>query len=125
MGEDSRELLVSELDSVLRARPLPPTCEKRLPLVSQESIDSEDGSDTPEEQSKEQPLGVATPPTASALPIGSQNLMSELRAQLSGAMNEEFFSSDRLPCPVTSDAEEGSVVVGDGQEQRDEDPETA
>ncbi|CAM9515573.1 unnamed protein product [Ectocarpus sp. 12 AP-2014] len=122
VGEDSRELLVSELDSVLRARPLPPTCEKRLPLVSQQSIDSEDGSDTPEEQSTERPLGVATPPTGSALPIGSQNLMSELRAQLSGAMNEEFFSSDRLPCPVTSEAEEGSVVEGDRPKQREEDP---
>lgn len=99
VDERSRAQLVGELDSVLRARPLPPTCEKHLPLESQQSLGRLKNSDMVGENSVEQPLDVdvSTPPAAQEFPVaesrGSQNLMSELRAQLSLAANEEIFSA--------------------------------
>lgn len=115
----SRAQLVGELDSVLRARPLPPTCEKHLPLESQQSLAGGISSDMLGGESVEQPLDVSTPPTAPAFPVaesrGSQNLMSELRAQLSLAANEEIFSA------ASSDDEEDNMLVGDENDDRDDD----
>lgn len=115
VNERSRAQLVGELDSVLRARPLPPTCEKHLPLDSQHSLLDEDTGDMVEEQSVEQPMRMSTPPRK--LPVaegrGSQNLMSELRKQLSMAANEEIYTA------ASSDIEEeNNVLVEDGEESR-------
>lgn len=116
VDERSRAQLVDELDSVLRARPLPPTCEKRLPLESQQSIGEEESSDTVVDQNvQQQSSGVPIPPEAPSLPVaeslGSQTLMSELKAQLSMAANEEIFSSDRQPCQLSN--------VKDGASEKD------
>lgn len=115
-NERSRTQLVGELDSVLRARPLPPICEKRLPLESQQSLGEEDDSGMVAEQSMEQPIDVPPSPAAPVFPvaesIGSEDLMSELRAQLSKAANEEIFSSDAHQYPVSSKDEEDSILVG-------------
>lgn len=109
-NERSRAQLVGELDTVLRARPLPPICEKHLPLESQHSLGEEDGSDMVAEQSVEQPIDVSPPPAAPAFPvaesIGSGDLMSELRAQLSKAANEEIFSSDAHHPAMSEDEED-------------------
>ena len=117
--ERSRAQLAGELDSVLRARPLPPICEKHLPLESQQSLGEGESSDMAGEQSVEEALEVSTAPPAQAFPVaeskGSQNLMSELRAQLSLAANEEIFSA------ASSDDEEDSMLVGDGKDNRDDD----
>ena len=116
----SRAQLVGELDSVLRARPLPPTCEKHLPLESQQSLGGGENSDMVGEQSVEQQLNmdVSTPPAAQAFPVaesrGSRSLMSELRAQLSLAANEEVFLA------ASSDDEEDKKLVGDGKDNRDD-----
>ncbi|CAM9346800.1 unnamed protein product [Pylaiella littoralis] len=113
-NERSRAQLVGELDTVLRARPLPPICEKHLPLESQHSLGEEDGSDMVAEQSVEQPIDVSPPPAAPAFPvaesIGSKDLMSELRAQLSKAANEEIFSSDAHHPAMSEDEEDGTLV---------------
>lgn len=141
-NERSRSQLLGELGSVLRARPLPPTLEKRLPLESQLSLRSEEqeaeedkGNQDEVEEEDEKDLGpdgleditpsLASPPPEPArshMPvcenIDGQDLMSELRAQLSMAANEEIFSSDRDHCAVESDAEgESSVLIDlDGHE---------
>lgn len=114
-NERSGTQFVGELDTVLRARPLPPVCEKRLPLESQQSLGEEDDlSDMVE--SVEQPIDVLPPPAAPVFPVaasmGGGDLMSELRAQLSTAANEEIFSSDTRQCPATSEDEENSTLVG-------------
>lgn len=124
-SERSRTQLVGELDTVLRARPLPPVCEKRLPLESQRSVGEEDDrSDMVGEQSVEQPFDVFPPPAAPVFPVaesmGGGDLMSELRAQLSKAANEEIFSSDTRQCPATSEDEKNSTLVGH-EELPDED----
>lgn len=96
VDERSRAQLVGELDSVLRARPLPPTCEKHLPLESQQSLGGGENSDMVGEESVENPLDESTPPAVQAFPVAEgrgQNLMSELRAQLSLAANEEIFAA--------------------------------
>lgn len=118
MDERSRVQLVGELDSVLRARPLPPTCEKHLPLESQQSLVRGGSSDMVGEQVVEQPLDESTPPAAQTLPVAetcSQDLMSELRAQLSLAANEEIFSA------ASSDDEGDKMLVGDGKDNRNDD----
>lgn len=113
VNERSRAQLVGELDSVLRARPLPLTCEKHLPLESQHSLLGEDSSDLVEEQNVEQPMRLSTPP--STLPVaegaGSQNLMCELRKQLSMAANEEIFTA------ASSDSEEDENVAEENEEK--------
>lgn len=118
VDERSRAQLVGELDSVLRARPLPPTCEKHLPLESQHSLGGGQSSDKVGENSAEQPVDVSAPPAAQACPVaenmGNQNLMAELRAQLSLAANEEIFSA-------ASGDEEDSTLVEDGKDNRDDD----
>lgn len=115
VNERSRAQLVGELDSVLRARPLPPTCEKHLPLESQHSLLGEDSGDIVEEQSIEQPMRMST--TSSMLPVaegrGSQNLMSELREQLSIAANEEIYAA-----ASSDNEEENNVLAEDGEENR-------
>lgn len=120
MHERSRAQLVGELDSVLRARPLPPTCEKHLPLESQQSLGEGESSDMVGEKSMGQPLEVSTPPPAQAFPVaeskGSQNLMSELRAQLSLAANEEIFSA-----ASSDDEEDSTMLIGDGNDNLDDD----
>lgn len=125
VDERSRAQLVDELDSVLRARPLPPTCEKRLPFESQQSIGEEESNDTVMDQNeKEQPGGVSIPPEAPILPVaeslGSQTLMSELKAQLSMAANEEIFSSDMPPCQL-SDVKGAASDEGPSTSTRDTD----
>lgn len=146
-NERSRSQLLGELGSVLRARPLPPTLEKRLPLESQLSLDSEEQeAQNDEEKQKDKveqedgedlgPDGLEgiTSPLASPPPeparshtpvcetVDGQDLMSELRAQLSMAANEEIFSSDRDHCAVDSDADgESSVLIDlDGHEIAEE-----
>lgn len=117
----SRAQLVGELDSVLRARPLPPTCEKHLPLESQLSLRGGGDSHKVGKESVEQPLDVSRPPAAPVFPAaksrGGQNLVSELRTQLSLAANEEIFSA------VSSDDERVNtgVLIGDGKDNRDDD----
>lgn len=117
--ERSRSKLVGELDSVLRARPLPPTCEKRLPLESQQSLEDKEDCEMDGEGYVEPPLDLMSPPQ-SVPPVpeapacassGSRDLMSELKAQLSMAANEEIFASDRDQWTVTSDGEEDSIFV--------------
>lgn len=128
--ERSRVQLVGELDSVLRARPLPPTCEKHLPLESQKSLeDYEDSREDSEESSDGEggdegvhdlspcaDVSASTPePQIVAAPVcentGSPDLMSELRAQISMAVNEEIFSSDRDQPAVLYDDEEDRILV--------------
>lgn len=115
MGDEhSRSQLVGELDSVLRARPLPPTCEKRLPLESQRSLENKEDCEMDDEEYVQRPLDVTPPPqsvpSVMEAPVcassGSRDLMSELKAQLSVAANEEIFASDRDQWTVTSDGEE-------------------
>lgn len=115
--ERSRSELLDELGSVLRARPLPPTCEKRLPVESQQLIGDEDEQLGGMTDSR---LSVLSPPSSPKQPgppepvfenAGSRDLLSELRAQLSLAANEEIFSSGRDHYAIESDAEEDSILV--------------
>ncbi|CAM9851512.1 unnamed protein product [Scytosiphon promiscuus] len=117
VDERSRAQLVDELDSVLRARPLPPICEKRLPLESQQYIGKEERNDSMVDHSSDEKQlgGVPVPLEAPTLPVaeslGSQTLMSELKAQLSMAANEEIFSSDRPPCQLI-DVKDAAIDEG-------------
>lgn len=123
-NERSRTQLVGELDTVLRARPLPPICEKRLPLESQQSLGKEDGNDMVTDSGVEQPIDVSPPPAAPVFPvaesIGCGDLMSELRAQLSKAANEEIFSLDTHQYPAKTEDDEDSILV-EHEEVREED----
>lgn len=118
LNERSRSRLVGELDSVLRARPLPPTCEKHLPHTDRQP--SEGGEDDGDGDATgahiaEQFLDLSPRPSALDVPVaenaGSLGLMSELRAQLSQAANEEIFGSDRDHLALSSDSEEDSLLV--------------
>lgn len=129
--ERSRSKLVGELDSVLRARPLPPTCEKHLPLESQQSLEEKEDGEMDGEGYVEPPLDLTSPPQsvppvpevpAVAASSGSRDLMSELKAQLSMAANEEIFASDRDQWTVTSDGEEDSIFVQADEGHIDEHP---
>lgn len=130
VDERSRALLVGELDSVLRARPLPPTFERHLPFEGGQPLEegggSEEGegSETSGEQNAEPYLHVPAPLMTPTVPIAenafSQDLVSELRAQLSMAANEEiFFSSNRHQATLSSDGEGDSMLVGHEEEQND------
>lgn len=131
-GERAHSQLLGELGSVLRARPAPLLCKKRLPLESQQSLLGEEEDD--QEQGKEGheadgmediTPSLATPPPKPAIPhfpvcenVDNQDMMSELRAQLSMAANEEIFASDRDHWAVDSDGDgDESTFV---QPERDE-----
>lgn len=122
VDERSRALLVGELDSVLRARPLPPTCEKHLPFEGRQPLEEGECSETSGEQNAEPYLHVPAPSMSPTVPIAenalNQDLVSELRAQLSMAANEEIFSSHRRQPALSSD-EEDSMLVGYEEEQHD------
>lgn len=122
MDERSRALLVGELDSVLRARPLPPTCEKHLPFEGRKLLEGEVG-EISGRQNAEPYLHVPAPSMTPTIPIAenafSQDLVSELRAQLSMAANEEIFSSHRRLPTLSSDDGEDSMLVGNTEEQHD------
>lgn len=105
LNERSRSQLVGELDSVLRTRPLPPVCEKHLPVESQKSLENWDQEEIfPEDGSLDDSFSVdkSAPPEPHVVQpsacgkSGNQDLLSELRAQLSMAANEEIFSSERV-----------------------------
>lgn len=126
-NERSRFQLLGELGSVLRARPTPSICEKHLPLESQQALNDENKAC--EEEKEDHGLGVmeditpalSSPPTELAMrqvPVSesadNQELMRELRAQLSMAANEEIFSSDRNRWAVESDSDvdgEESILI--------------
>lgn len=125
VDERSRSQLVGELDSVLRARPLPPTCEKYLPLESQRFFEDEDNGHMGGAQNVGPSHDATPPPHRPKIPIaenvGSQDLMSELRAQLSMAANEEIFSSDRNLYGASNTDDDDNIVVGCEEAKRDED----
>lgn len=134
-SQRSRCQLLGELGSVLRARPIPPTCEKRLPLESQQSLsDEERGGEEQEQDYGPGGMEDITPSLASPLPepavpqvpvcesVNSQDLMSELRAQLSLAANEEIFcsyldqKSDQWAVKSDIDGENNVLIEPEGQE---------
>lgn len=156
VDERSRALLVGELDSVLRARPLPRTFEKHLPFDDRHPLEEGEGSETSgprplprtsekylpfedrqplehgegegsettsDEQNAEPYLHLPAPSMTPTSPIAentlSQDLVSELRAQLSMAANEEIFSSHRHQPAVSSDGDEDSLLVGYENKQHD------
>ena len=123
VDERSRALLVGELDSVLRARPLPPTCEKHLPFEDRQSLEEGADSETSVEQNAEPCLHVPAPSMTPTVPIAenalNQDLVSELRAQISMAANEEIFSSNRRQPTHSSEDEEDSMLVGYEEGQHD------
>lgn len=135
VDERSRSQLVGELDSVLRARPLPPTCEKHLPLESQQSLYHgivEDGkaSEAISTQDVKPSDNVSLPTPTPEMPVtenlGNQDLMSELRAQLSLAANEEIFSCNRdqdMVSSFDSNSEGDSIFIGHERQRHDEDDE--
>lgn len=114
----SRSELLGELGLVLRSRRLPPTREKHLPLESQQHVQDENSKKATDMDIAEpsifaspldrEPLG---PPEPVFETPGGANLLSELRAQLSMAANEEIFSMDRDQWAVESDTEEDSILV--------------
>lgn len=125
LNERSRSQLVGELDSVLRTRSLPPVCEKHLPVESQKSLENwdeeeiflKDGSldDSFSVDKSAPPEPHVVQPSACGK-SGNQDLLSELRAQLSMAANEEIFSSERMDdCNATirRDATDGHDLVED------------
>lgn len=123
VDEHSRAQLVGELDSVLRARPPPQTCEKHLPLESQQSLEKDVEGEIGDAREEEPPLDAPTPDLAPRFPVadsaGSRDLMSELRAQLSMAANEEIFSSDRHQVASSSNSG-GSSLAGHEEEHHDQ-----
>lgn len=105
LNDRSRSQLVGELDSVLRTRPLPPVCEKHLPVEGKRSLENWDEEELfPKDGSLDDSFSVdkSAPPVPHVMQpsacekSGKHDLLSELRAQLSMAANEEIFSSDRV-----------------------------
>ena len=124
VDDRSRALLVGELDSVLRARPLPRTCEKHLPFEGGQPLEEGEGSEISGEQNAEPYLHVPAPSMTPTIPIAenafNQDLVSELRAQLSMAANEEIFLSHRRQPTLSSDDGEGSMLLGYNEEQEEQ-----
>lgn len=112
----SRSQLLGELGSVLRTRPVPPTCEKRLPLESQLALEEEEDRQLHDTQDSELSLASPAPePSTSPMPVcenaDSHDLLCELRAQLSLAANEEIFFSEQDQWEVESVVEHEDILV--------------